>query len=112
MTRANVGALCFENANPRHGHEWRVFEDITIPESLTLVPGVIDTSSNYIEHPDLVAERILRLAAIVGRDRVVAGTDCGFSTFATFLPVLPAISWEKLRSLSEGADRASKALWA
>jgi len=112
VARANVGALCFENANPRHAHEWRVFEDIAIPESLTLVPGVIDTSSNYIEHPDLVADRILRLAGIVGRDRVVAGTDCGFSTFATFLPVLPSISWEKLRSLTEGAERASKALWA
>jgi 5-methyltetrahydropteroyltriglutamate--homocysteine methyltransferase len=112
VTRANVGALSFENANPRHAHEWRVFEDITIPGSLTLIPGVIDTSSNYIEHPDLVAERIVRLARIVGRDRVVAGTDCGFSTFATFLPVLPSISWEKLRSLTEGAKRASKSLWA
>jgi 5-methyltetrahydropteroyltriglutamate--homocysteine methyltransferase len=72
---------------------------------------VIDTSSNYIEHPDLVAERIIRLAGIVGRDRVVAGTDCGLSTFATFLPVLPSIAWEKLRSLTEGANRASKFLW-
>jgi 5-methyltetrahydropteroyltriglutamate--homocysteine methyltransferase len=112
VARANVGALSFENANPRHAHEWRVFEDIAIPGSLTLIPGVIDTSSNYIEHPDLVAERIVRLAGIVGRDRVVAGTDCGFSTFATFLPVLPSISWEKLRSLSEGAKRASTSLWA
>jgi 5-methyltetrahydropteroyltriglutamate--homocysteine methyltransferase len=108
---ANVGALCFENANPRHAHEWSVFQDIAIPDSLTLIPGVIDTSSNYIEHPDLVAERIIRLAGIVGRDRVVAGTDCGLSTFATFLPVLPSIAWEKLRSLTEGANRASKFLW-
>ena len=112
VTRANVGALCFENANPRHAHEWRVFQDIAIPDSLTLIPGVIDTSSNYIEHPDLVAERIIRLAGIVGRDRVVAGTDCGLSTFATFLPVLPSIAWEKLRSLAEGANRASSFLWA
>jgi 5-methyltetrahydropteroyltriglutamate--homocysteine methyltransferase len=112
VTRANVGALCFENANPRHGHEWRVFEDITVPESLTLIPGVIDTSSNYVEHPDLVTERIIRLAGIVGRERVVAGTDCGFATFATFLPVLPSITWAKLRSLAAGAERASKALWA
>jgi 5-methyltetrahydropteroyltriglutamate--homocysteine methyltransferase len=112
VARANVGALSFENANPRHAHEWRVFEDIAIPDSLTLVPGVIDTSSNYIEHPDLIGERIVRLAGIVGRDRIVAGTDCGFSTFATFLPVLPSITWEKLRSLTEGANRASKSLWA
>lgn len=112
VARASAGALCFENANPRHGHEWRVFEDITIPESLTLIPGVIDTSSNYIEHPDLVAERIVRLARIVGRDRIIAGTDCGFSTFATFLPVLPSIAWHKLASLTEGAQRASKALRA
>lgn len=111
VVRANVGALCFENANPRHAHEWRAFQDIAIPDSLTLIPGVIDTSSNYIEHPDLVAERIIRLAGIVGRDRVVAGTDCGLSTFATFLPVLPSIAWEKLRSLTEGANRASKFLW-
>ena len=111
VTRANVGALSFENANPRHAHEWQVFEDIAIPDSLTLIPGVIDTSSNYIEHPDLVAERIIRLAGIVGRDRVVAGTDCGLSTFATFLPVLPSIAWEKLRSLTEGAERASKFFW-
>lgn len=111
VARARVGALCFENANPRHAHEWRVFEDIAIPESMTLIPGVIDTSSNYIEHPDLVTERIVRLAGIVGRDRVVAGTDCGFSTFATFLPVLPSITWEKLRSLAEGANRASRILW-
>ncbi len=112
VARAHVGALSFENANPRHAHEWQVFEDIAIPDSLTLIPGVIDTSSNYIEHPDLVAERIVRLAGIVGRDRVVAGTDCGFSTFATFLPVLPSITWAKLRSLTEGAERASKSLWA
>jgi 5-methyltetrahydropteroyltriglutamate--homocysteine methyltransferase len=111
VARANVGALSFENANPRHAHEWQVFEETAIPESLTLIPGVIDTSSNYVEHPDLVAERIIRLAGIVGRDRVVAGTDCGFSTFATFLPVLPTITWEKLRSLTEGAKRASKSLW-
>ncbi|HYZ53780.1 MAG TPA: cobalamin-independent methionine synthase II family protein [Streptosporangiaceae bacterium] len=112
VTRAHVGALLFENANPRHAHEWRVFEEIPIPESLTLVPGVIDTCSNYIEHPQVVADRLVHLASIVGRDRVIAGADCGFSTFATFLPVLPSIAWEKLRSLSEGAARATDALWA
>lgn len=109
---AHVGALLFENANPRHAHEWRVFEQIPIPETLTLVPGVIDTSSNYIEHPQVVADRLIRLAQIVGRDRVIGGTDCGFSTFATFLPVLPSIAWEKLRSLSQGAALATEALWA
>jgi 5-methyltetrahydropteroyltriglutamate--homocysteine methyltransferase len=111
VCQAHVGALLFENANPRHAHEWRVFEEVEVPESLVLIPGVIDTSSNYIEHPEVVAERIVRLANIVGRDRVVAGTDCGFATFATFLPVLPSIAWEKLRSLAEGAERATKALW-
>lgn len=100
-------ALMIEAANPRHAHEWKVFEDIPLPDDKILIPGVIDTSTNYIEHPDLVAERLNRYVGIVGRERVVAGTDCGFATFATLLSVLPAIAWAKLESLVEGARRAS-----
>lgn len=111
VTQANVGAMLFENANPRHAHEWAVFNEFDVPEHLTLIPGVIDTCSNYIEHPDAVAERIVRLANIVGRDRVVAGTDCGLATFATFMPILPSIAWEKLAALTEGAARATTTLW-
>jgi 5-methyltetrahydropteroyltriglutamate--homocysteine methyltransferase len=111
VLRARIGALLVENANPRHAHEWRVFEDVPLPESMVLVPGVIDTSTNYIEHPEVVAERIVRLANLVGRDRVIGGTDCGLATFASFMPVLPSIAWEKLRSLAQGAALATETLW-
>jgi 5-methyltetrahydropteroyltriglutamate--homocysteine methyltransferase len=111
VLQARIGALLFENANPRHAHEWRVFEDVPLPDSLVLIPGVIDTSTNYIEHPEVVAERILRLATVVGRERVIAGTDCGLATFASFMPVLPSIAWEKLRSLAQGAALATETLW-
>jgi 5-methyltetrahydropteroyltriglutamate--homocysteine methyltransferase len=104
-------ALLFEAANPRHAHEWRLFEEVDLPEDKLLVPGVIDTSTNYIEHPELVAERITRYARMVGRERVIAGTDCGFSSFATFLAVHPEIAWAKLASLGEGARLASDRLW-
>lgn len=110
VLRARPRGLVLEAANPRHGHEWQVFETVTLPEDKVLVPGVIDTSSNYIEHPDLVAQRIGRYAEIVGAERVIAGTDCGFSTFASFLPVSPRIAWAKLASLVEGAARASARL--
>ena len=106
-----AGALSFEGANPRHAHEWRVFEDIKLPEDKTIIPGVLDSSTNYVEHPDLVAERLLRYADLVGRDRVIAGSDCGFSTFAGFGVVDPDIVWMKLASMAEGAARASKVLW-
>ena len=109
--RANVGALLFESANPRHAHEWRVFAEAELPEDLTLVPGVIDSTTNFIEHPKLVAERICRFADIVGRDRVIAGTDCGFSTFAGFGAVDEDIVYAKLGSLVEGARLASEQLW-
>jgi 5-methyltetrahydropteroyltriglutamate--homocysteine methyltransferase len=107
---ARPRALAVEASNPRHGHEWQVFENTTLPDDKLLIPGIIDTSSNYIEHPDLVAERILRYASVVGSERIIAGTDCGFSTFATFLPVMPRIAWAKLGSLVEGAARASTRL--
>ena len=109
--RAKVGALLFESANPRHAHEWRVFADADLPEDLILVPGVIDSTTNFIEHPELVAERIMKFAQIVGRERVIAGTDCGFSTFAGFGAVDEDIVYAKLTSLAEGAAIASRRLW-
>ena len=101
--------ILFENANPRHGHEWTVFRDrrAEIPDDMILVPGVIDTTSNFVEHPELVAQRIDRFVGIVGADRVIAGTDCGFGTFAGFGAVDPDIAWVKLAALAEGAAIAS-----
>lgn len=110
--RAKPQALLFESANPRHAHEWTVFRDTKIPDDKILVPGVLDSVTNFIEHPMLVAERIERFANIVGRDRVIAGTDCGFSTFAGFGNVDPEIVYAKLASLAEGAAIASKRLWS
>jgi 5-methyltetrahydropteroyltriglutamate--homocysteine methyltransferase len=109
--RANIGALLFETANPRHAHEWQVFADTKLPDDLILVPGVIDSTTNFVEHPKLVAERICRYADIVGRERVVGGTDCGFSTFAGFGAVDEDIVYAKLGSLVAGAQIASKQLW-
>ena len=110
--RANVGALLFESANPRHGHEWRTLADMSIPDDRILIPGVIDSTTNFIEHPELVCERLCRFADIVGRERVIGGTDCGFSTFAGFGAVDPDIVYAKLASLAEGAELASRQLWA
>lgn len=104
-------ALLFESANPRHAHEWQAVRDADIPEDKVLVPGVIDSTTNYVEHPKLVAERLLRFADIVGRERVIAGTDCGFSTFAGFGAVDPEIVFAKFAALSEGARIASEQLW-
>jgi len=109
--RAKPQALLFESANPRHAHEWTVFRDSKIPDDKILVPGVLDSVTNFIEHPLLVAERITRFADIVGRDRVIAGTDCGFSTFAGFGNVDAEIVYAKLGALTEGAAIASKRLW-
>lgn len=109
---ANVAAISFEGANPRHAHEWAVFKDVKLPPGKVLIPGVLDTSTNYIEHPELVAERIVRYAELVGRENVIAGSDCGFSTFASANPpIAPSITWAKLRALSEGAAIASRRLW-
>ena len=107
----HAGYLSFEGANPRHAHEWRVWEDVELPEDKRIIPGLLDSSTNYVEHPDLVAERLLRYAGLVGRDRVLAGSDCGFSTFAGFGVVDPDIVWMKLGALAEGARRASAVLW-
>ncbi len=101
--KVNAGALLFECANPRHAHEWRVWQDTKIPDDYALIPGVIDTTTNFVEHPELVAERISRFVDIVGPERVIAGTDCGFATFAGFGVVDAEIAWAKLASLVEGA---------
>jgi 5-methyltetrahydropteroyltriglutamate--homocysteine methyltransferase len=109
--RARPQALLFESSNPRHAHEWTVFRDAEIPEDKILVPGVLDSTTNFVEHPELVAERICRFADIVGRERVIAGTDCGFSTFAGFGAVDADIVYAKLASMAEGARLASRRLW-
>jgi len=111
VIKAKPQALLFEAANPRHAHEWSVFTRQKLPDDKVLVPGVLSTTTNYVEHPDLVAERIVRLAEIVGRERVIAGTDCGFGTFGGFGPVDPDIVYLKLASLVEGARLASSRLW-
>jgi 5-methyltetrahydropteroyltriglutamate--homocysteine methyltransferase len=112
VLKAKPQGLLFEAANPRHAHEWAVFRDVKIPEGKVLIPGLLATTTNYIEHPQLVAERIERFAQIVGRERVMAGSDCGFGTFAGFGPVEPDIAYLKLRSLVEGAQIASRRLWS
>ena len=105
-TRARY--VLFETSNPRHGHEWTVFRDrkADIPEDKVLVPGVVDTTTNFVEHPDLVAQRLERFTSIVGKERVVAGSDCGFGTFAGFGTIDPDIAFAKLRAMREGADLA------
>jgi len=109
--KARPRAVLFEAANPRHAHEWEDLKSARIPDDKVLVPGVIDTNTNHVEHPRLVAQRLENFARIVGRERVMAGTDCGFGTFAKLPPVYPSIAWEKLKSLVEGARLASGRLW-
>ena len=108
LLKAKPKALLVEAANPRHAHEWRVWRDL--PDDRVLIPGVIDTTTNFVEHPELVAERIERFAGIVGRERIVAGTDCGFATFAGFGAVDGEIAFAKLGSLVEGAEIAGRRL--
>ena len=112
LLKAKPQALVVEAANPRHAHEWIVWQETRLPDDKILIPGVIDTSTNYVEHPELVAERICRFADIVGRERVIAGTDCGFGTFAGYGKLDPDISFKKLAAMAEGAAIASKRLWA
>ena len=111
VLKAKPQGLLFEAANPRHAHEWAVFRDVKVPEDKILIPGILATTTNYIEHPQLVAERIQRFADIVGRERVIAGTDCGFGTFAGFGPVEPDIAYLKLEALAQGSRIASSRLW-
>ncbi|HEX3962092.1 MAG TPA: cobalamin-independent methionine synthase II family protein [Trebonia sp.] len=108
---ARPSGVSFEGANPRHEHEWAIFANRTLPEGTVLIPGVLDSTTNYIEHPELVAQRIGRYAEVAGRERVIAGTDCGFATFAHMEVVDPAVAWAKLAALSEGARLASDRLW-
>lgn len=111
MLRVNAGAYSVEACNPRHAHEWRVWQDTKLPEGKVLIPGVLDSTTNFVEHPELVADRILTYAKLVGRENVIAGTDCGFATtaFGTYL-VYPPIVWAKLKAMAEGARLASGAL--
>jgi 5-methyltetrahydropteroyltriglutamate--homocysteine methyltransferase len=108
---ARPAAVSFEAANPRHAHEWRVFETVKVPGGKIIVPGVIDSTTNFIEHPALIAERIGRYARLVGRENVIAGSDCGFGTWVGQAAVDPDIVWAKLGSLAEGARMASRELW-
>lgn len=108
VLKAKPGALLFEGANPRHSHEWTVWHEIKAPDDLVLIPGCIDSTTNFVEHPELVAQRLANYIRAVGKDRVIAGTDCGFSTFAGYGVVEPEITWAKLRSLKEGAERAAR----
>ena len=108
VLRVNASGLSIEASNPRHAHEWRVFEDTPLPDGRYVVPGVIDSTNNFVEHPDLVAERLLNYASVVGAERVVAGSDCGFGTFAGVSNVAPSVVWAKFQSMSEGARRAGE----
>jgi 5-methyltetrahydropteroyltriglutamate--homocysteine methyltransferase len=110
VLKVNAGAIYVEGANARHAHEWRVFQDVDLPDDTSVILGVIDVKSNCVEHPQLVADRLVRLGQIIGKERVIGGTDCGFDTFIRFSQVDPAVAWLKLQSLVEGAELASAAL--
>jgi 5-methyltetrahydropteroyltriglutamate--homocysteine methyltransferase len=112
VLKARPAGLSIEASNPRHEHEWTVFEDVRLPDGKMLVPGVVDSTSNFVEHPEVVAQRLLNFARVVGRENVVAGTDCGFATIAAWHAVDPRVAFAKLRSLVEGAELASGRLWA
>ena len=112
MLKVNASAISFEAANARHEHEWHVWEDVKLPDGKILIPGVITHCSNIVEHPELVAERILNYARLVGRENVIGGGDCGFSSQATFTPeVHPTVVWAKFQAMAEGARLATKRLW-
>lgn len=111
VLRATPVGLSFEGANPRHAHEWKVWEEVRLPDEKVLIPGVLDSTTNFIEHPELVAQRIGRYASIVGRERVIAGTDCGFGTSAWGRKVDTEIAWAKMQAMVEGARIATRALW-
>jgi 5-methyltetrahydropteroyltriglutamate--homocysteine methyltransferase len=110
VLKARPETVLFEAANPRHEHEWVVWRDTRIPEHKVLAPGLIDTCSNYVEHPELIAQRLERFVSIVGPERVIASTDCGFGTFAGYGKIDPEVTWKKLRNLREGADLAASRL--
>jgi 5-methyltetrahydropteroyltriglutamate--homocysteine methyltransferase len=109
--RARPSGIALEAANPRHAHEWQVFERVKLPEGKVLIPGVIESKANFIEHPELIAQRIGRYANLVGRENVIAGSDCGYGTWVGQAAVDPAVVWEKLKAMSEGARIASARFW-
>ena len=111
VLQVHAGAYSIEAANPRHAHEWRMWQDVKLPDGKVLIPGVIDSTTNFIEHPELVRDRIMNYANIVGRENVIAGTDCGFGTFAGRSRVHPTIVWPKLKALAEGTRLATNELW-
>lgn len=111
ILQIKAGAFSLEAANPRHEHEYHVWEDVKFPDDKIIIPGVIAHTTNCVEHPELVAERIMRYAQIVGRENVIAGVDCGFAQGLTTARVHPSIMWEKFRMLAEGARLASRRLW-
>ena len=111
LLKVRAEAIYLEGANPRHGHEWKLFRDVELPDGMVLIAGVIDTKTNFVEHPELVANRIMNYASVVGRENVIAGTDCGFGTSADQDRVAPSISWAKLKAMAEGARLASDQLW-
>ena len=111
MLRVNAGAYSFEAGNPRHEHEWRVWEEVKLPDGKVVIPGVITHGSNFVEHPEAIAQRIGRFAQVVGRENAIAGADCGFASFSTTCEVHPTVVWAKLASLAEGARLATKELW-
>lgn len=112
ILKVRAGAYVIEGANPRHEHEWRVWEKVRLPEGKLLIPGVISHATNVVEHPELVAERIIRLAELIGRENLIAGTDCGFAQGPLHQRVHPSIMWAKLEALVEGAALASRRLWS
>jgi 5-methyltetrahydropteroyltriglutamate--homocysteine methyltransferase len=112
LLQARVGALSIAGANGRHEHEWRVWQDVQLPAGMLLSPGVVDSTTNIIEHPQVVAERLLRYASVVGKENVIAGVDCGFATGAGSTQVDGKVAWAKLGALVEGARLASQQLWA
>jgi len=111
ILKARPAALCIEGSNPRHAHEWKTWLEIPLPDDKVIVTGCLDTTTHFVEHPELVADRIIRYAEVVGRERVLAGADCGFGTMVGLEGVEANVAWAKLRSLTEGAELASAALW-
>ena len=112
ILKVNAGAYSFEAANPRHEHEYHVWENVKLPDGKLIIPGVVTHASNIVEHPELIAERIVRFARLVGRENVIAGTDCGFSSQATYNPEIhPTVIWAKFRAMAEGARLATEQLW-
>jgi 5-methyltetrahydropteroyltriglutamate--homocysteine methyltransferase len=112
VLKVDAGSFSFEAANSRHEHEYHLFERVNVPDGKVLVPGVITHASNIVEHPELIAERIVRFANLVGRENVIAGADCGFSSQAVYrTEVHPTVVWEKFKALREGANLATKQLW-